>query len=80
MPNYCKRCYSFAINHHLYGRDGSDEDLCDVCYWRKRADNLQGICNMAYRIILRVYPKLDEQTVEEANRIIDAMGEVQHGE
>ena len=32
----CK-CGSYAINHHAHGRDGSDGDLCDVCYWRKRA-------------------------------------------
>lgn len=31
----CK-CGSHAINHHRHGRDGSDPDLCDVCYWRKR--------------------------------------------
>lgn len=34
----CKICGSFAINPHLHGRDDSDLDLCDVCYWRKRAD------------------------------------------
>lgn len=34
--NRCK-CGSYAINHHLHGRNGSDLDLCDVCYWRKRA-------------------------------------------
>ena len=34
----CKRCGSYAINHTLHGRDGSDHDLCDVCYWRKRAE------------------------------------------
>ena len=33
----CK-CGSYAINHHCHGRDGSDDDLCDVCYWRKRAE------------------------------------------
>jgi hypothetical protein len=33
----CKECGSFAINHNQHGRDGSDPDLCDVCYWRKRA-------------------------------------------
>lgn len=30
-------CGSYAINHGLHGRDGSDGHLCDVCYWRKRA-------------------------------------------
>lgn len=33
----CKNCGSFAINHHQHNRDGSDPQLCDVCYWRKRA-------------------------------------------
>jgi len=36
----CSRCRSYAINYHLHGRDwdSSDADLCDVCYWRKRAE------------------------------------------
>ena len=34
----CIRCRSWAINHHAHDRDGSDGDLCDVCYWRKRAE------------------------------------------
>lgn len=33
----CKNCGSYAINHKHHGRDGSDPDLCDVCYWRERA-------------------------------------------
>jgi len=37
----CKECGSHAINRHLHGRDGSDLDLCDVCYWRKRANAIQ---------------------------------------
>jgi len=39
----CIRCRSHAINHHRHGRDGSDPDLCDVCYWRKRADDAADI-------------------------------------
>lgn len=35
----CTRCRSYAINHNHHGRDGSDGDLCDVCYWRKRAES-----------------------------------------
>lgn len=34
----CIRCGSYAINHGSHGRDGSDPELCDVCYWRKRAE------------------------------------------
>lgn len=36
--NKCIKCGSFAINSHLHGRQPDvDLDLCDVCYWRKRA-------------------------------------------
>lgn len=34
----CKRCGSYAINHHTNGRDGSRPDRCDVCYWRDVAE------------------------------------------
>jgi len=35
----CKNCGSYAINPRLHGRQkGVDLDLCDVCYWRKRAE------------------------------------------
>lgn len=38
----CRRCNSFAINDHTHGREtGVDLDLCDVCYWRKRAEEAQ---------------------------------------
>lgn len=30
-------CGSYAINPGQSGRDHSDLNLCDVCYWRKRA-------------------------------------------
>ena len=33
----CSVCGSYAINHRHHGRDGSDPDLCDVCFWRKRS-------------------------------------------
>lgn len=36
--NNCKRCGSYAINVNSHGRDNEDTDLCDVCYWRKRAE------------------------------------------
>ena len=34
----CRACGSYAINHGHHGRDGSDGHLCDVCYWRARAE------------------------------------------
>ena len=37
MSDKCK-CGSYAINPHHHGRNPAvDLDLCDVCYWRKRA-------------------------------------------
>ena len=39
MP--CKNCGSYAINPDHHGRDGTDLDLCDVCYWRKRSEDAQ---------------------------------------
>ena len=37
----CKSCGSQAINPGKHGRDlTTDLDLCDVCYWRKRAEYL----------------------------------------
>lgn len=42
MSGKCIECGSFAINHNCHGRDESDGELCDVCYWRKRAGELGG--------------------------------------
>lgn len=42
MPS-CSQCGSHAINHNAHGRDGSDQYLCDVCYWRKRAEPMTKI-------------------------------------
>lgn len=38
MQGKCKLCGSMAINPHLHGRDDTDLDLCDVCYWQKRVE------------------------------------------
>lgn len=42
----CTRCDSYAINPRLHGRDGGDADLCDVCYWRKRAEASELDCQV----------------------------------
>ncbi len=40
----CKKCGSFAVNPDLHGREpGVDLDLCDVCYWRARAELFEGL-------------------------------------
>ena len=36
----CIRCGSYAINHNLHDRDGTHEELCDVCFWRLKYENL----------------------------------------
>jgi hypothetical protein len=39
--NQCQ-CGSYAINTHCHGRTpGVDLELCDVCYWRTRAEGLE---------------------------------------
>lgn len=43
----CARCRGFAINLNDHGRDGGDPDLCDVCYWRNRADRFDQLVEMA---------------------------------
>lgn len=52
----CSECGSFAINHQCHGRDGADGHLCDVCYWRTRAE-------IALRALQRIaaYPETREQ-------------------
>ena len=57
----CSKCGSYAINHHLHGRDGSDANLCDVCYWRKRAES--AMINTAMRCA-----KIAEHRATEAER------------
>ena len=65
----CVRCYSYAINHAQHGRDGSDGDLCDVCYWRARAE---------YPAAAARVPLTDEQIVA-ALRLCDAEDHTQDG-
>jgi hypothetical protein len=43
----CKVCSSSAINPEKHGRDLTDLDLCDVCYWRKRARPVKKINKIA---------------------------------
>ena len=53
-------CHSYAINHHLHGRDGTDGHLCDVCFWRSRATDRLEALN-------KVWPFLQEDDGHGAN-------------
>ena len=55
--NKCTECGSYAINHHCHGRDGSDPELCDVCYWRARATDyaaLEAECERLQNLLLAI--------------------------
>lgn len=50
----CVRCGSYAINHKLHGRqDNKRPYMCDVCYWRCEAEDLERQ-NQALRLELRI--------------------------
>ena len=49
----CANCSSHAINPECHGRDkGADLELCDVCYWRKIAENNQDIVKKALAVLI----------------------------
>jgi len=42
MSRSCERCGSYAINPGHHGRTpGEDLHLCDVCFWRSRAEKAE---------------------------------------
>lgn len=43
--NQCNQCRSYAINLNQNGRDDTDPDLCDACYWRRRATQAEEVVN-----------------------------------
>ena len=68
MTDKCTRCSSYAINHHCHGRDGSDANLCDVCYWRKRAEDTRLIRNAALEEAAVKCDALSDDLYEESVR------------
>jgi len=66
----CKRCYSHAINHHCHGRDGSDKDLCDVCFWRKRAEAATGAKALTRQQALALHTMLDHYGGDQRTRCL----------
>jgi hypothetical protein len=67
MTNYnstrprCERCRSYAINPEHHGRDNTRLDLCDVCYWRDRAETAEKRPERG-QLALDVYRLLYEET------------------
>jgi len=55
----CRICGSYAINPTLHGRDNTDLDLCDVCYWRKRAIDL----TLELRLLRKIVPTEHEKGI-----------------
>jgi hypothetical protein len=50
----CK-CGSFAINPQCHGRDpGVDLDLCDVCYWRVRAEKISRALELRAKALQKI--------------------------
>lgn len=63
-PNGCARCGSYAFNSRLHGRDDTDTHLCDVCYWRKRAEGDEdSIRADLRRLAMRPYPSVESSGV-----------------
>lgn len=58
-------CGSYAINPHLHGRlPGVDLDLCDVCYWRKRATPAQSDKSFTRALIRAAKRSMSGQSVD----------------
>ncbi len=68
----CIRCGSFAINPTMHGRTPSESlDLCDVCYWRKRAED-------GRKLVVKVidgHVQVNLEDLKECREFIDAVNE-----
>lgn len=71
MSQRCKICGSQAINPGHHGRDpNTDLDLCDVCYWRKRAT--VEVADADFRQSRPKRRKRSEMTIADAhNAVVD---------
>ena len=66
----CKRCFSYAINHHSHGRDGTEKELCDVCYWRQLAEIRLAYLQLLEKNVDILKPRI-EQLEAFVNRFLD---------
>lgn len=73
MIKKCKVCGSFAINHHLHGRDGSDDELCDVCFWVKRAKSHDELVQMNQELLAALealFHETNQHNLSVADKVI----------
>ena len=51
----------------MHGRDGTDAELCDVCYWRKRAEQPEKTGDIWHEAVSRtLYVYIHEEIAKEA--------------
>ena len=72
----CTRCGSYAINQHLHGREtGVDPHLCDVCYWRNRAEESDDTL-IYYRLRCTHCNRSDSARGPRVNEVEDIMSDL----
>jgi hypothetical protein len=81
----CTRCQSYDINPNQKGRDNTRLDLCDVCYWRDRAETAEKRPErgqLALDVYMRVCVAMDSHPHEEAesgDALADILGVILSG-
>lgn len=77
----CKRCFSYAINPHMNGRDKTDLDLCDVCYWRKRAELVPALENVVKysEKMVRAYGTIYDDELKAYEELVGALSQIKEG-
>jgi len=66
---WCKSCGSYQFNLHQKGIDQGD--LCDVCYWKKRALNGEEVAKFAWNYHLAVYSLAKAINIDDSEETIE---------
>ena len=66
----CIRCGSCAVNHKLYGHDGSDPELCTACYWRSRAEEKHALLQLAGNLAVTAHDVVTADLRTVSGRIV----------
>jgi hypothetical protein len=62
----CK-CGSYAINHHLHGRNGDTLELCDVCFWIKKYNEACGSAQSLYNSFVSICSDDEIESIKKIN-------------